>query len=104
VSWNFPKKSRLICGTFLNNGEVPMSSKIFDLIVAKEIEVNQGGVREKRTLWNKVGMAWPTKSSEALSIEFFFIPNVRYVLVPRDSNQGKNQSKEMEAQVGGAHE
>ena len=81
-----------------------MSSKIFDLIVAKEIEVNQGGVRERKTLWNKVGIAWPTKSSGAFSIEFFFIPNVRYVLVPRDSDQGKSETKEKEAEVGGAHE
>jgi len=97
-------KSRLICGTFLKKGKKPMNSKIFDLIVAKEIEVNQGGVRERKTLWNKVGIAWPTKSSGALSIEFFFIPNIRYVLVPRDSNQGGNETKEKEAQVGGAYE
>jgi hypothetical protein len=81
-----------------------MSSRIFDLIVAKEIEVNLGGVKEKKTMWNKVGIAWPTKSSGAVSIEFFFIPNVRYVLVPRELDQGRNQSKEEDAQVGGAHE
>jgi hypothetical protein len=81
-----------------------MSSKTFDLIVAKEIEVNLGGVREKKTIWNKVGIAWPTKSSEAVSIEFFFIPNVRYVLVPRELDQGRNQFKEADAQVGSAHD
>ncbi len=62
-------------------------NKFFDVVVAKEYETNQGGRLEKRTAWNKVGRAWPSRSSESISFELFLIPNVRYVLHLKDRNQ-----------------
>ncbi len=79
-------------------------NKTFDIVVAKEFETNQGGKSEKRTVWNKVGKAWPSKNSDSISFELFFLPNVRYVLSLRSLAQEKTQVLDMEAQVGGEHE
>lgn len=68
-------------------------NKFFDVVVAKEYETNQGGRVEKRTAWNKVGRAWPSKSSESISFELFLLPNVRYVLNLRDRNQEQAQEQ-----------
>ena len=64
-----------------------MSVGFFDIVVAKEYEIRVEGRMEKRTAWNKVGRAWPSKSGEAISFELFLIPNQRYVVQLRDRNQ-----------------
>ena len=64
-----------------------MSTKFFDILIAKEYEVKVNGVPEKRTAWNKVGRAWPSKSSESLSFELFLLLNQRYVVQLKDKNQ-----------------
>lgn len=51
-------------------------NQFFDVLVAKEYEV--AGV--KKTQWNRVGRAWPSKSGESLSFELFILPNQRYVV------------------------
>lgn len=61
-----------------------MSNKFFDVIVAKEYEVNVSGKTEKRTAWNRIGRAWPSKSGESLSFELFMHPNQRYVVQLKD--------------------
>ena len=61
--------------------------KFFDILVAKEYETRQNGHPEKKTAWNKVGRAWPSKSSESMSFELFLLPNVRYVIQLRDNQQ-----------------
>ena len=61
--------------------------KFFDILVAKEYETRQNGHLEKKTAWNKVGRAWPSKSSESMSFELFLLPNVRYVIQLRDNQQ-----------------
>ncbi len=70
-----------------------MSNRFFDVVVAKEYESNQGGHREKRTVWNKVGRAWPSKSSESVSFELFLFPNIRYVVNFRDRTQEQSQKE-----------
>jgi len=77
-----------------------MSNRFFDVVVAKEYESNQGGRMEKRTVWNKVGRAWPSKSSESVSFELFLFPNIRYVVNFRDRNQEQVQ-KEGSTEVAG---
>jgi hypothetical protein len=64
-----------------------MNTKFFDIFVAKEYETRQNGQVEKKTAWNKVGRAWPAKSSNALSFELFLVPNQRYVIVMKDQQQ-----------------
>ncbi len=67
-----------------------MFSKFFDIIVAKEYEVNQDGKMVKKTAWNRVGRAWPSKSGESLSFELFMLPNQRYVVQLKDKEQEKS--------------
>lgn len=81
-----------------------MNAKFFDVVVAKEFESNQGGRMEKRTVWNKVGRAWPSKSNESISFELFFLPNVRYVLNLRDRSQERAQAADGNSQAGGENE
>jgi hypothetical protein len=68
-----------------------MSIKFFDVVVAKEYEVNQAGKMEKRTAWNRVGRAWPSKSGESVSFELFLLPNQRYVVHLQDRNAGNEK-------------
>jgi hypothetical protein len=75
-----------------------MSQKFFDVVVAKEYETNQSGRMEKRTAWNKVGRAWPSKSGESVSFELFLLPNLRYVVHLRDRNQEQPQREEPDAE------
>ncbi len=70
-----------------------MSNRFFDVVVAKEYESNQSGRLEKRTVWNKVGRAWPSKSSESVSFELFLFPNIRYVVNFRDRAQEQAQKE-----------
>lgn len=59
--------------------------KFYDILVAKEYETRQNGHVEKKTAWNKVGKAWPSKSTESLSFELFLLPGVRYVIQLREN-------------------
>ena len=71
-----------------------MFSKFFDIIVAKEYEVKQDGVSVKKTAWNRVGRAWPSKSGESLSFELFMLPNQRYVVQLSEKNQEQEKASE----------
>lgn len=64
-----------------------MSQNFFDILVAKEYETRQNGAPEKRTAWNRVGRAWPSRSSESLSFELYLFPNQRYVIQLKDRKQ-----------------
>lgn len=55
-------------------------NKSFDVIVAKEYETRQDGQVIKKTAWNRVGRAWPSKSGESLNFELFILPQQRYVI------------------------
>ena len=55
-------------------------NKSFDVIVAKEYEIKQDGQTIKKTAWNRVGRAWPSKSYESLSFELYLLPGQRYVI------------------------
>lgn len=57
-----------------------MSIKFFDIVIAKEFETKQNGQAEKRTVWNKVGCAWHSKSKDSMSFELFLVPGHRYVI------------------------
>lgn len=54
--------------------------KSFDIIVAKEYETRLDGQTVKKTAWNRVGRAWPSKSGESLSFELYMFPQQRYVI------------------------
>lgn len=57
-----------------------MSNPFYDIIVAKEYETKQNGIPEKKTAWNRVGRAWPSKSGTSLSFELYMLPSQRYVI------------------------
>lgn len=57
-----------------------MNNGSFDVLVAKEYETKQNGSTEKKTAWNRVGRAWPSKSGGSISLEFFMHPGQRYVV------------------------
>lgn len=60
-------------------------NKFFDILVAKEYETRMpSGVPEKKTAWNRVGRAWPSRSGDSLSFELYLMPNQRYVLNLKD--------------------
>lgn len=62
-------------------GGTYMVTKSFDVLVAKEFEIDQGGGKlEKRTAWNKVGRAWPGKNPDAIGFELFLFPGQKYIL------------------------
>ena len=71
-----------------------MNSKYFDILVAKEYESKQNGIPEKRTQWNRVGRAWPSKTGEALSFELYMLPNQRYVVQLADRNSEPKQESQ----------
>ena len=71
-----------------------MNNKFYDVLVAKEYEVRQNGVLEKRTAWNRVGRGWPSKSGESLSFELYLFPNQRYVISLMDRKQESEQKPE----------
>lgn len=71
-----------------------MFSKFFDIIVAKEYETKLDGVAVKKTAWNRVGRAWPSKSGESLSFELFMLPNQRYVVQLADKKQEQEKASE----------
>ncbi len=63
----------------------------FDVIVAKEYESVQGGAREIKTAWNRVGRAWHSRSGDSLCFELYLIPNQRYVVVLKPLGSGKEK-------------
>lgn len=71
-----------------------MNTKFFDVIVAKEYETRTNGQVEKKTAWNRVGRAWPSRSGEALNFELYLIPNQRYVIQLQDRKPEQSQSTE----------
>lgn len=71
-----------------------MSTKFFDVIVAKEYETRVNGQVEKKTAWNRVGRAWPSRSGESLSFELYLLPNQRYVIQLQDRKQEQAQTSE----------
>jgi hypothetical protein len=65
--------------------------KSFDVIVAKEYETRQDGQVIKKTAWNRIGRAWPSKSYESISFELYHLPNLRYVIQLKDRpNTGRD--------------
>lgn len=76
-----------------------MNQKFFDVIVAKEYETHVNGKLEKRTAWNRIGRAWPSRSYESISFELFMLPNQRYVVQLKDrkpdvANNPTNKTEE----------
>ena len=71
-----------------------MNIQFFDIVVAKEYETYKDGKAEKKTAWNRVGRAWPSKSGESLSFELYMLPNQRYVLQLNDKRQEKSPQPE----------
>lgn len=65
--------------------------KSFDILVAKEYETKQNGQVVKKTAWNRVGRAWPSKSYESLSFELYLLPNQRYVIQLKDREYTQNK-------------
>lgn len=72
--------------------------KSFDIIVAKEYETKQDGQIVKKTAWNRVGRAWPSKSYESLSFELYLFPNQRYVIQLKDREHTQNKNETYSAQ------
>ena len=73
-----------------------MTQKFFDVIVAKEYETTINGNVEKKTAWNRIGRAWPSRSGESISFELFMHPNQRYVVQMRDHNHEAAAAKSQE--------
>jgi hypothetical protein len=67
-----------------------MNNQFYDILVAKEYETKQNGTSEKRTAWNRVGRAWPSKAGGTLSFELYMLPSQRYV-IQLQNNQGEKQ-------------
>ena len=67
-------------------------NKSFDVIVAKEYETKQDGVTVKKTAWNRVGRAWPSKSYESISFELYLIPGQRYVIALKEREPASSEA------------
>lgn len=74
-------------------------NKSFDIIVAKEYETVQEGKPVKKTAWNRVGRAWPSKSGGSLSFELYLLPQHRYVIQLTDRNTDKSRDQKSENDV-----
>lgn len=57
-----------------------MSNNSYEVLVAKEYEIQQDGKLVRKTAWNRVGRAWKSRSTDTLNFELFLIPNLRYVI------------------------
>ena len=57
-----------------------MSRHSYEVLVAKEYEIEQEGRFVRKTAWNTVGRAWKSRFTESLNFELFLIPNQRYVI------------------------
>lgn len=71
-----------------------MSIKYFDILVAKEFEVQQNGQPERRKVWNRVGQAWASKVPGCFNFELFLMPGQRYFLKLRDGERAIGESPE----------
>lgn len=69
-------------------------TKSFDVIVAKEYQTVQDGKPIKKTAWNRIGRAWPSKSYESISFELYLFPGQRYVIQLKDREQSVENKKE----------
>ena len=67
-------------------------NKSFDVIVAKEYETKQDGQVVKKTAWNRVGRAWPSKSYESISFELYLIPGQRYVIALKEREPASSEA------------
>jgi len=74
-----------------------MNSNFYDVVVAKDYEVLENGKPVKKTRWNQVGTAWPSKNGNSLLFELFLIPGQRYVVRLRNSEE-TNQPQETASQ------
>lgn len=74
-------------------------NKSFDIIVAKEYETLQDGKPVKKTAWNRVGRAWPSKSGGSLSFELYMLPQHRYVIQLTERNTDKSRDQKSENDV-----
>jgi hypothetical protein len=70
-------------------------NKSFDIIVAKEYETVQDSKPIKKTAWNRVGRAWPSKSGGSLSFELYMLPQHRYVIQLAEREQPKKSENEV---------
>jgi hypothetical protein len=70
-----------------------MKMQFLDVVVAKEFETNKEGVTEKKTRWNRVGQAWASKNGEAMNLELFMFPGLRYS-IPFNSKEGQEKTNE----------
>ncbi len=73
-----------------------MKPKFYDIVVAKEYEVTTNGTVEKKTVWNKVGRAWPSKSKTSLNFELYLIPGQRYFISMTDNNESASDFETFE--------
>ena len=73
-----------------------MNQKSFDIIVAKEYETKLDGQTVKKTVWNRVGSAWPSKSYESISFELYLIPGQRYVISLKERDFSREAKPEAE--------
>ena len=68
-----------------------MSTKYYDIVVAKEFEAERDGITEYRTVWNKVGRAWATKNPGSYNFELFLVPGVRYLMNLREKEKSEEE-------------
>lgn len=66
-------------------------SQFYDVLVAKDYESNQSGNVEKRTVWNKVGVAWPSKSGSSILVELFMLPEQKYIVQLQNNKEKKSE-------------
>ncbi len=72
-----------------------MSTKFYDVIVAKEFQVIENGKPQKRTKWRQVGSAWASKSGNALNLELFMFPSERYLVKLQNKQEEQHNEAEM---------
>ena len=68
-------------------------NKSFDVIVAKEYQTIQDGKPVKKTAWNRIGRAWPSKSYESISFELYLFPGSRYVIQLKGREQDSEKKE-----------
>lgn len=107
VKWINQKGRKRMFGTTSKDekkGGMYMDTKSFDVLVAKEFEVDQGGGKvEKRTAWNRVGRAWPGRNPEAIGFELFLFPGQKYILHMGQRLQKVRTPFETFDSIGGEH-
>jgi hypothetical protein len=81
-----------------------MATRSFDVLVAKDFEIELEGKKERRTSWNRIGRAWPTKNPESISFELFIFPGQKYVLQMGEKRNPFRTPFETFEQIGGENE